>query len=107
MGPVPPIFFHPYRANAGQGFVFFVPVRRGQVMAGRNKKSAKAAFQAYNVVYEDDSLSSNRRVSAELLENLYGEDPLDLARLAIEKQDDEIAQRSGFRKPKIKTIVRA
>ena len=76
-------------------------------MAGRNKKLAKAAFQAYNVVYEDDSLSSNRRVSAELLENLYGEDPLDLARLAIEKQDDEIAQRSGFRKPKIKTIVRA
>ena len=33
-------------------------------MAGRNKKAAKAAFQSFNVVYADDSLSSNRRVSA-------------------------------------------
>ena len=41
-------------------------------MAGRNKKAAKAAFQSFNVVYADDSLSSNRRVSAELLENPYG-----------------------------------
>jgi hypothetical protein len=76
-------------------------------MAGRNKKAAKAAFQMFNIVYADDSLSSNRRVSAELLENPYGEDPMDLARLAIEKQDDEIAQRSGQRKPRIKSIVRA
>lgn len=73
-------------------------------MAGRNKKAAKAAFQSFNIVYADDSLSSNRRVSAELLENPYGEDVIDLAKLAIEKQDDEIAQRSGIRKPRIKSI---
>ena len=73
-------------------------------MAGRNKKAAKAAFQSFNVVYADDSLSSNRRVSAELLENPYGEEVLELARLAIEKQDEEIAQRSGIRKPRIKSI---
>lgn len=73
-------------------------------MAGRNKKAAKAAFQSFNVVYADDSLSSNRRVSAELLENPYGEDVMELARLAIEKQDDEIAQRSGIRKPRIKSV---
>lgn len=75
-------------------------------MGSRNKKAAKVAFEMFNVVYEDDSLSSNRRVSGELLENPYGEDPMDLARLAIEKQDDEIAQRSGQRKAKIKSITK-
>jgi hypothetical protein len=76
-------------------------------MAGRNKKASKATFETFNIVYADDSMSSNRRVSAELLENPYGDDPLELARLAIEKQDDEIAHRSGQRKPRIKSIVRA
>ena len=46
----------------------------------------------------------NRRVSSDLLENPYGEDIIDLARLAIEKQDDEISQRSGVRKPRIKSV---
>lgn len=76
-------------------------------MAGRNRKASKAAFQMFNVVYVDDSLSSNRRVASELLESPFGEDPMDLARLAIEKQDDEIAQRSGQRKPRIKSVTRA
>lgn len=76
-------------------------------MGSRNKKAAKVAFEVFNVVYEDGSLSSNRRVSGELLENPYGEDPLDIARLAIEKQDDEIAQRSGQRKPRIKSVTKA
>ena len=75
-------------------------------MAGRKKKAAKAAFEVFNVVYEDDSLSSNRRVAGEMLDDAFGDDPLDLARLAIEKQDDEIARRSGIRKPRIKSIVR-
>jgi hypothetical protein len=75
-------------------------------MAGRNRKASKAAFQTFNIVYADDTLSSNRRVSSDLLESPFGEDPIDLARLAIEKQDDEISQRSGQRKPRIKSIVR-
>lgn len=76
-------------------------------MAGRNRKASKPAFQTFNVVYADDSLSSNRRIPSDLLESPFGEDPMDLARLAIEKQDDEIAQRSGQRKPRIKSITRA
>jgi hypothetical protein len=77
-------------------------------MAGRKKKAAKAAFQNFNVVYEDGSLSSNRRVAGEFLEDPFGtEDLLDLAKAAIEKQDDEIAQRSGVRRAKIKEIKRA
>ena len=76
-------------------------------MAAKKKKAAKAAFEVFNVVYEDDSLSSNRRVASDLLDDAYGDDPMDLAKLAIEKQDDEIARRSGIRKPRIKSIVRA
>ena len=71
------------------------------------KKSGRkgAAFMAFNVVYEDGTLSSNRRVSSELLDQSFGEDLQDLARTAIEDQDNEIAQRSGERRAKIKSIA--
>ncbi len=72
----------------------------------RNKSGRKgAAFMAFNVVYEDGTLSSNRRVSSELLDQSFGEDLQDLARTAIEDQDNEIAQRSGERRAKIKSIA--
>jgi hypothetical protein len=71
------------------------------------KKSGRkgAAFMAFNVIYEDGTLSSNRRVSSELLDQSFGEDLKDLARTAIENQDNEIAQRSGERRAKIKSIA--
>ena len=70
----------------------------------KKKQSAKAAFVMFNVVYEDGTLSSNRRVPGELLGGLDGDDP---ARTFIEDQDNQIAQRSGVRKSKIKTVKRA
>ena len=77
-------------------------------MAGRKKKSSKPVARVFNVVYEDGSLSSNRRVSGELLVDPFGvEDMLDLARAAIQKQDQEIAERSGVDKPPIKEVTRA
>jgi hypothetical protein len=77
-------------------------------MAGRKKKSTKPAAQVFNVVYEDGSLSSNRRIPGELLVDPFGaEDVMELAQRAIEKQDAEIAQRSGNAKPPIKEITRA
>jgi hypothetical protein len=71
------------------------------------KKSGRkgAAFMAFNVIYEDGTLSSNRRVSSELLDQSFGEDLKDLAHTAIEDQDNEIAQRSGERRAKIKSIA--
>ena len=76
-------------------------------MAGRKKKSTKPVAQVFNVVYEDGSLSSNRRISGELLVDPFGtEDVMVLAQRAIEKQDAEIAQRSGVSKPPIKEITR-
>ena len=77
-------------------------------MAGRKKRSTKPVAQTFNVVYEDGTLSSNRRIPGELLVDPYGtEELLDLARAAIEKQDAEIAQRSGMPKPPIKEITKA
>jgi hypothetical protein len=61
----------------------------------------------FNVNYEDGMVTSNRRVSNDLLDQSYGESVQDLARTAIEDQDNEIAQRSGKRRAKIKSIVRA
>ena len=77
-------------------------------MAGRKKKSVKPVARNFNVVYEDGSLSSNRRVSGEFLVDPFGvEDMMDLALVAIEKQDREIAERSGVPKPPIKEITKA
>ena len=54
-------------------------------MAGRKKKSTKPVAQVFNVVYEDGSLSSNRRIPGELLIDPFGtEDVMDLAQRAIE-----------------------
>ena len=68
------------------------------------KKKKGPAFLMFNVYYENGDVTSNRRVSTDLLDQSFGEPLLDLARTAIEKQDNEIAQRSGSRRSKIKTI---
>ena len=76
-------------------------------MARKKPKGKGAAFTAFNVNYEDGRVTSNRRVSNDLLDQSYGESVQDLARAAIEKQDREIAQRSGQRRAKIKSIALA
>ncbi len=76
-------------------------------MARKNPKGKSVAFTAFNVNYEDGRVTSNRRVSNDLLDQSFGEAVLDLARTAIEDQDNEIARRSGQRRAKIKSIVRA
>jgi len=76
-------------------------------MARKKSKGKSAAFTAFNVNYEDGMVTSNRRVSSELLDQSFGESFQDLARIAIENQDSEIAQRSGQRRAGIKNIARA
>ena len=76
-------------------------------MARRKPKGKPAAYMAFNVTYEDGSVTSNRRVPTDLLDQSFGDAVLDLARTAIEDQDNEIAQRSGQRRAKIKAIVNA
>ena len=72
------------------------------------KRSAKAPeFITFNVTYEDGSITSNRRVANNLLDQSFGDDLLDLARTAIQDQDNEIAKRSNQRRAKIKSIAKA
>ncbi|MEK9722893.1 MAG: hypothetical protein VW405_05340 [Rhodospirillaceae bacterium] len=73
-------------------------------MARRKPKGKAAAFTMFNVVYEDGTVTSNRRVAAELLDQSFGDDLLDLAEAAIQAQDDEIAQRANQRRAPIKSI---
>lgn len=76
-------------------------------MAQKKSKNKGARFQLFNVTYEDGTLSSNRKVAAEQLDLSFGDDLLDLARKAIEEQDNEIAERSRQRPSKIKSIAAA
>ena len=63
----------------------------GERLMARRKPKSKPAFEVFNVLYEDGSRSSNRRVSSKLLDDRFGDDPIDLARLAIEEQDQNIS----------------
>ena len=76
-------------------------------MARKKPKGKSAAYMTFNVTYEDGSVTSNRRISNDLLDQSFGDTIDDLARTAIEDQDNEIAQRSGQRRAKINSIARA
>ena len=80
---------------------------QGPVMARKKPKGKGALFTAFNVNYEDGRVTSNRRVANAELDQSYGESIQELARAAIERQDLEIAQRSGQSRAKIKSIARA
>ena len=67
------------------------------------KPAARAEYVLFNVVYEDGSQRSNRKVSADMLGGLDGDDP---AKADIEAQDRAIAQKSGMPPLRIKTIQR-
>lgn len=68
------------------------------------KPTARTEFVLFNVVYEDGSQRSNRKVPAELLGGLDGDEP---ARAAIMEQDREIAEKSGLPPLQIKSLKRS
>jgi hypothetical protein len=72
-------------------------------MAKKPGTNPKGEFAFFNVVYEDGSQRSNRRVPAELLGGLDGDEP---ARGYIMEQDREIAEKSGRTPLAIKSISR-
>ena len=65
--------------------------------------NSKGEFAFFNVVYEDGSQRSNRRVPAELVGGLDGDAP---ARGFIIEQDREIAEKSGRPPLAIKSLDR-
>src|SRR5262245_59680443 len=67
------------------------------------KPTARTEYVLFNVYYEDGSQRSNRRVPAELLGGIDGDEP---ARALIAEQDREISEKSGMPPLQIKRIVR-
>ena len=69
------------------------------------RKSAQPTeFVLFDVTYEDGSQRSNRRVPASEINTLDGDGPI---KAALEKQDREIAEKSGMPPLRIKSIKRS
>jgi hypothetical protein len=68
------------------------------------KPATRGEFTLFDVVYEDGSQRSNRRVPSEVLGGLDGDAP---ARAIIEEQDRLIAERSGIPAIAVKSIHRS
>jgi hypothetical protein len=68
------------------------------------KPTRRTEFVLFDVIYEDGSQRSNRRVPGEALGGIEGDAP---ARTIIEQQDREIAERSGQIPLRIKSIRRS
>ena len=68
------------------------------------KPATREGFVLFDVLYEDGSQRSNRRVPSEILDGLDGDAP---ARSAIEEQDRLIAEKSGKPFIAIKIIHRS
>jgi hypothetical protein len=70
----------------------------------RKQQARPSGYVLFDVVYEDGTQTSNRKVSATELGGLDGDAP---ARTIIEDQDQKIAEMSGNRRSRIKSLARA
>jgi len=68
------------------------------------KRATVGEFDLFDVVYEDGTQRSNRRVPSALLGGLDGDAP---ARAVIEEQDRLIAEKSGKPAVPVKSIRRS
>jgi hypothetical protein len=68
------------------------------------KPATRVEFTLFDVVYQDGSQRSNRRVPSEVLSGLDGDAP---ARAIIEEQDRLIAEKSGNPAITVKSIHRS
>ena len=73
-------------------------------MARKKSKPIESGYALFDVLYEDGSRSSNRRVPRSLLGGLDGDEP---ARRAIEEQGNAIAEKAGRPRIPIKKITRS
>ncbi|MDE1146029.1 MAG: hypothetical protein PW843_05315 [Azospirillaceae bacterium] len=72
--------------------------------SSKPKSKSVNEFVLFDVLYDDGSRSSNRRVPSTELGGLDGDEP---ARAIIEAQDREIAAMSGNPRGRIKTLTRS
>jgi len=73
-------------------------------MARKPGSRTVGEFVLFDVLYEDGTQRSNRRVPAAALGGMDGDEP---ARAIIEAQDREIAERSGLPPSRVKSVHRA
>ncbi|MGV8839617.1 MAG: hypothetical protein ACWA6X_04870 [Bauldia sp.] len=69
------------------------------------KREAVADYILFDAIYEDGSQRSNRKVPATALE--YHNDMLKAAKADIERQDREIAEKSGKPPIEIRSVRRS
>jgi hypothetical protein len=70
----------------------------------KKSKPLETGYALFDVLYEDGSRSSNRRVPRSILGGLDGDEP---ARRTIEDQDNAIAEKAGRPRVPVKTITRS
>ncbi len=70
----------------------------------RRKPKQEAEFVLFDVLYEDGTRRSNRRVPGSALGGLDGDEP---ARDLIEEQDRELGGISGQPRPRITAVTRS
>ena len=70
----------------------------------RKKQPVVTGFVLFDVIYQDGTRTSNRKVPSAELGGLDGDDP---AKTFIEAQDRTIAERSGNPRGPIKSIARS
>jgi hypothetical protein len=80
------------------------PERRISPVARKKSKPIESGYALFDVLYEDGSRSSNRRVPRTALGGLDGDTP---ARQIIEEQDKAIAEKAGRPAVPIKKITRS
>ncbi len=73
-------------------------------MARKKQSPAPSGAVLFDVVYQDGTRTSNRKVPAAELGGLDGDEP---ARVFIEAQDRKIAEMSGAARAPIKSITRS
>lgn len=70
----------------------------------KRSKAQDSGFAFFDVLYEDGSHGSNRRVPSSVLGGLDGDEP---ARQVIEEQDQALAEKSGRPRVPIKSMARS
>jgi hypothetical protein len=70
----------------------------------KKQQARPSGYVLFDVVYEDGTQTSNRKVPATELGGLDGDAP---ARTIIEDQDQKIAAMSGARRARIKSLARS
>ena len=73
-------------------------------MARKPGSKSSGEFALFDVVYEDGSQRSNRKVPLAVLGGLDGDEP---ARAAISEQDSAIAEKSGVAPMRIMSLRRS